>query len=145
VTDACADRLKSRSESARPPRQLYTQMCRVVDLCSYCAFVVCDVRLATHTRTHTHTHTHTFNGPGLPGRAGTRKAKPVWILLKTFNVRHFIHKMWRTLTWTLYSVLEVTFIFFYLRHFNIDRFTLHYSIVTIDSVASSHPVYSAKN
>ena len=33
---------------------------------------------------YTHTHTHTFNGPfpGLPGRAGTRKAKPIWILLK---------------------------------------------------------------
>ena len=29
-------------------------------------------------------HTHTFNGPfpGLPGWAGTRKVKPIWILLK---------------------------------------------------------------
>ena len=33
---------------------------------------------------HTHTHTHPFNGPfpGLPGWAGTRKVKPIWILLK---------------------------------------------------------------
>ena len=32
----------------------------------------------------THTHTHPFNGPfpGLPGWAGTRKVKPIWILLK---------------------------------------------------------------
>jgi len=34
--------------------------------------------------THTHTHTHPFNGPfpGLPRSAGTRKVKPIWILLK---------------------------------------------------------------
>ena len=41
----------------------------------------------THTRTHARTHTHTpsrLTGlcPGLPGWAGTRKVKPVWILLK---------------------------------------------------------------
>jgi len=39
----------------------------------------------THARTHAHTHTHTrLTGlcPGLPGWAGTRKVKPVWILLK---------------------------------------------------------------
>ena len=32
-----------------------------------------------------HTHTHTFNGPffpGLPGWAGTKEVKPIWILLK---------------------------------------------------------------
>ena len=36
----------------------------------------------------THTHTHTFNGPflGLPGWAGTRKVKPIWILLKQETV-----------------------------------------------------------
>jgi len=34
------------------------------------------------------THTHTFNGPfpGLPGSAGTRKVKPIWILLKQQTV-----------------------------------------------------------
>ena len=34
---------------------------------------------------HTHTHTHTCLTvlfPGLPGWAGTRKVKPIWILLK---------------------------------------------------------------
>ena len=32
---------------------------------------------------HTHTHTHlTSLFPGLPGCAGTRKVKPIWILLK---------------------------------------------------------------
>ena len=37
--------------------------------------------------THTHTHTHlTALFPGLPGRAGTRKVKPIWILLKQETV-----------------------------------------------------------
>ena len=33
-------------------------------------------------------HTHLFNGPflGLPGWAGTRKVKPIWILLKQETV-----------------------------------------------------------
>ena len=41
-----------------------------------------------HLTPCTHTHTHTFNGPfsGLPGWAGTRKAKPIWILLKQETV-----------------------------------------------------------
>jgi len=36
------------------------------------------------THTHTHTHTHTFNDPlsGTTRRAGTRKAKSMWISLK---------------------------------------------------------------
>jgi len=40
-------------------------------------------------RIHTHTHTHTrLTGifPGLPRWAGTRKAKPIWILLKQETV-----------------------------------------------------------
>jgi len=42
----------------------------------------------THTDTHARTRTHTFNGPfsGLPRSAGTRKAKPIWILLKQETV-----------------------------------------------------------
>jgi len=37
--------------------------------------------------THTHTHTHlTALGPALPGWAGTRKVKPIWILLKQETV-----------------------------------------------------------
>jgi len=37
--------------------------------------------------TYTHTHTHlTSPFPGLPGWAGTRKAKPMWILLKQETV-----------------------------------------------------------
>ena len=39
------------------------------------------------THTHTHTHTHlTALFPGLPGWAGTRKVKPIWILLKQETV-----------------------------------------------------------
>jgi len=36
----------------------------------------------------THTHTHPFNGPfsGLPGWAGIRNVKPIWILLKQETV-----------------------------------------------------------
>ena len=42
----------------------------------------------THTRMHTHTHPHTFNlpFPGLPRWAGSRKVKPIWILLKQERV-----------------------------------------------------------
>ena len=40
-----------------------------------------------HTHTHTHTHTRlTALFPGLPGSAGTRKVKPIWILLKRETV-----------------------------------------------------------
>jgi len=39
------------------------------------------------TYTYTHTHTHlTALFPGLPGWAGTRKVKPIWILLKQETV-----------------------------------------------------------
>ena len=43
----------------------------------------------THARTHTHTHTHSrlmALSPGLPRWAGTRKVKPIWILLKQETV-----------------------------------------------------------
>ena len=42
-------------------------------------------------RTHTHTHTHTCLMalyPGLPGWVGTRKVKPIWILLKQDTHTH---------------------------------------------------------
>ena len=45
--------------------------------------------LAPFRLTHTHTHTHTRLTalfPGLPGWAGTRKVKPIWILLKQETV-----------------------------------------------------------
>ena len=44
--------------------------------------------LCVNVRLHTHTFTHTFNGPfpGLPRWAGTRKVKPIWILLKQETV-----------------------------------------------------------
>ena len=44
---------------------------------------------ATEGVEHTHTHTHTrltAPCPGLPGWAGTRKVKPIWILLKQETV-----------------------------------------------------------
>ena len=43
--------------------------------------------LLTNTHTHTHTHTRlTALRPGLPRWAGTRKVKPIWILLKQETV-----------------------------------------------------------
>ena len=36
----------------------------------------------THARTHTHTHTHTHLMALFLGLPGTRKVKPIWILLK---------------------------------------------------------------
>ena len=46
-------------------------------------------RIASPMRTHTHRHTHnclTALCPGLPRWAGTRKVKPLWILLKQETV-----------------------------------------------------------
>ena len=48
-------------------------------------------RTRTHTRIRTRTHTHTHTRltalcPGLPRWAGTRKVKPIWILLKQETV-----------------------------------------------------------
>ena len=43
--------------------------------------------LYTHARTHTHTHNRlTALCPGLPRWAGTRKVKPIWILLEQETV-----------------------------------------------------------
>jgi len=49
----------------------------------WCVFSSINTRV-----THTHTHTHRFTAlfPGLPGSAGTRKVKPIWILLKQETV-----------------------------------------------------------
>ena len=46
-----------------------------------------DRHAMSQVHTHTHTHTHlTALFPGLPGWAGTRKVKPIWILLKQETV-----------------------------------------------------------
>jgi len=51
-------------------------------ICSYLAFLFNAIE-----STHTHTHTRlTALFPGLPGWAGTRKVKPIWILLKQKTV-----------------------------------------------------------
>ena len=51
---------------------------------------ICTIEIAgvqTYYSTHTHTHTRlTALLPGLPGWAGTRKVKPIWILLKQETV-----------------------------------------------------------
>jgi len=50
----------------------------------YCTSVL---HTHTHTRTHAHTHTRlTALFPGIPRWAGTRKAKPIWILLEQETV-----------------------------------------------------------
>ena len=46
-------------------------------------YVSLHTKYITLKNTHTHTHTHlTSLFPGLPGKAGTRKVKPIRILLK---------------------------------------------------------------
>ena len=51
--------------------------------CHFCAHCLMFCR----TKPHTHTHTRlTALCPGLPGWAGTRKVKPIWILLKQETV-----------------------------------------------------------
>ena len=46
-----------------------------------------DYKILRHYSTSKHTHTRlTALFPGLPGWAGTRKAKPIWILLKQEKV-----------------------------------------------------------
>ena len=48
--------------------------------------VVANISIRTYQATHSHTHRFTAICPGLPGRAGTRKVKPIWILLKQETV-----------------------------------------------------------
>ena len=46
------------------------------------------IQVPVHTHVHTHTHTHNLTAlcPGLPGWAGTRNVKPIWILKKQETV-----------------------------------------------------------
>ena len=47
----------------------------------------CFICFVVYLTSHTHTHTRsTAHCPGLPGWAGTRKVKPIWILLKQETV-----------------------------------------------------------
>jgi len=62
---------------------------RAVKRVCVCVCVCVASRYARYACTdgHTHTHTHlTALCPGLPGWAGTRKVKPIWILLKRETV-----------------------------------------------------------
>ena len=54
---------------------------------SYCDVLIIPWQLLVFLN-HAHTHTHPFNGsfPLLPRWAGTRKVKPIWILLKQETV-----------------------------------------------------------
>jgi len=50
-------------------------------------YVSIAIYITNYQETHTHTHTHlTAFCPGLPEWAGTRKVKPIWILLKQETV-----------------------------------------------------------
>ena len=52
-----------------------------------CVCVVTSVKNYMWSLDNTHTHTHLIAiCPGLPGWAGTRKVKPIWILLKQETV-----------------------------------------------------------
>ena len=68
------------------------QNCDVVNLCYFCYVISAFIfffnsSLNLYSAWHTHTHTRlTALCPGLPRWAGTRKVKPVWILLKQETV-----------------------------------------------------------
>ena len=60
-----------------------------VDLTLYFPCLLIGSVLPINCQYHTHTHTHTRLTalfPGLPGWAGTRKVKPIWILLRQETV-----------------------------------------------------------
>jgi len=50
-----------------------------------CVITLCPMLSHHHTRTHTHTRLMALC-PELPGWAGTRNVKPIWILLKQETV-----------------------------------------------------------
>ena len=59
--------------------------------CLICHFLLACLVTYAHTHTCTHAHAHTFYGPldflqDYPRWAGTRKVKPIWILLKQETV-----------------------------------------------------------
>jgi len=62
------------------------ELCRIIaDTCERHSAVLCGCSIKTCADYNTHTHTHTRLAalcPGLRGWAGTRKVKPIWILLK---------------------------------------------------------------
>ena len=80
------DRLKTKCDRAHPTsRRRHADVFKWLIKTQIIIVSLWEKKLHT---THTHTHTHTFNSPfsGLPGWAGTRKVKPIWILLKQETV-----------------------------------------------------------
>ena len=67
---------------------VYICLCSTVDLQNlHRRFDAQCILTLTHTHARTHTHTcFTALCPGLPGWAGIRKVKPIWILLKQDTV-----------------------------------------------------------
>ena len=62
-------------------------ICSIIVIMYHSVQNITDYKEFYHTITHTHTHTRlTALFPGLPGWAGTRKVKPIWILLKQETV-----------------------------------------------------------
>ena len=64
-------------------------LARAVNICLKCIHVIDRTEISDNSSywSHTHTHIHlTALCLGLPGWAGTRKAKPIWILLKQETV-----------------------------------------------------------
>jgi len=56
-------------------------------LCQPATSNCCQLFCTSHTHTHARTHTRlTALFPGLPGWAGTRQVKPIWVLLKQETV-----------------------------------------------------------
>jgi len=89
AVDACTGVLTGRRRRRRPIVRNYTRHQHVL-------LRLFNTRLTASSRTTWvsryqkggTTHTHPFNGPfsGLPRSAGTKKVKPIWILLKQETV-----------------------------------------------------------
>ena len=80
----------NRNTSTASPKQSSDQARAVAfQLFFILLVIICPFLLTTPTHTHTHAHPHTRLTalcPGLPGWAGNRKVKPIWILPKQETV-----------------------------------------------------------
>ena len=81
ATSVLLETLQLHSSANQVQKFIKLRTCKLYNT-AHCVSNICTI---THTHTHTHTRL-TALCPGLPGWAGTRKAKPIWILLKQETV-----------------------------------------------------------
>jgi len=93
--------------------------------------VIISIHVSIIINKHTHAHTRlTALFPGLPGWAGTRKVKPIWILLKQLTVRD------SGISWAIYKSAS--------RSSQITMPVLHHSSFLQAGCPSCRPTNSVK-